>query len=108
MPEAGGVAALNDERQSETGSGPEPMHMPEEIALRVGGITVKSLCELIRYNRLKTTTLGFAAGAPKGGPRRRLWGMTEAQLQALLAVRRPRGDASPPARRRTRAGRGAS
>jgi hypothetical protein len=64
---------------------------PEQIAERVGGISVKSLCELIRKNGLETTTLGYAAPSRRGGPPRRLWGMTELQLQRLLAFRQDQG-----------------
>jgi hypothetical protein len=72
---------------TEAANGTHRIHSPKEIADRLGGISVKSLCELIRTRRLETTTLGYADPSPKGGPRRRIWGMTDAQLQALLAVR---------------------
>ncbi len=65
-------------------------HTPEEIAVMLGGISVKTLNDLIRDRRLETTTLGYAPPSRKGGPRRRLWAMTDAQLEALLAVRRRR------------------
>ena len=70
--------------------GEPKVHTPEEIAARAGGISVKSLSALIRDRGLETTTLGYAEPSRKGGPRRRLWGMTDAQLQALLALRRRR------------------
>lgn len=70
---------------------------PEEIAERLGGMALKSLGELIRTHSLETTTLGYAPPSRKGGPRRRLWGMTEDQLDALLAVRK-RDRRSGPAR----------
>jgi hypothetical protein len=67
----------------------EPLiHTPEDIASRVGNITVKTLSALIRSRGLETTTLGYAPPSRKGGPRRRVWGMTDAQLQSLLAVRK--------------------
>jgi hypothetical protein len=67
------------------------VHTPEEIAERLGGISIKSLSALIRDRGLETTTLGYAEPSRNGGPRRRLWGMTGAQLKALLAQRRRRG-----------------
>lgn len=71
------------------GEGPQ-IYTPEQIAVRAGGISVKSLSALIRDRGLETTTLGYAQPSRKGGPRRRLWGMTDAQLEALLASRRRR------------------
>jgi hypothetical protein len=64
------------------------VYSPEEIAERLGGIAVKSLAELIRKHGMETTTLGYAEASRKGGPRRRLWGMTDVQLDALLALRK--------------------
>jgi hypothetical protein len=64
------------------------IHTPSEIAERLGRITVKTLTALIRSRGLETTTLGYAPASPKGGPRRRIWGMTDAQLESLLALRR--------------------
>ncbi len=66
----------------------EPLHTPEEIAARLGGMTIKSLAELIRKEKLETTTLRFLDPSRRGGRRRRVWGMTEEQLQALLVLRR--------------------
>jgi hypothetical protein len=66
------------------------IHTPEEIARRLGGISVKRLAELVRGGGFEVTDLGLAQRSPKGGPRRRLWGMTDAQLNALLAARRER------------------
>ncbi len=66
-------------------------HTPEEIAVMLGGISVKTLNDLIRDRSVETTTLGYAPPSRKGGPRRRLWGMTDAQLDALMALRRRRG-----------------
>lgn len=66
------------------------VYTPEEIAERLGGIAVKSLSEVIRSLGLDTTTLGYAEPSRKGGPRRRLWGMTDIQLDALIALRRRR------------------
>jgi hypothetical protein len=51
-------------------------------------MAVKSLSELIRKEKLETTTLRFLEPSRRGGRRRRVWGMTEQQLEALLAVRR--------------------
>ena len=67
------------------------LHTPEEIADRLGGISLKTLNALIRGRGLETTTLGYAAPSRNGGPRRRLWGMNDAQLEALFAVRNRRG-----------------
>ena len=72
------------------------VHTPKEIAERLGPITVKTLSALIRARGLETTTLGYAEPSRKGGPRRRLWGMTDAQLEALLAQRRRRGQVQEP------------
>ena len=66
------------------------LHSPEEIAARLGGIAVKTLSDLIRDRSLETTTIGYAPASRRGGPRRRLWGMTDDQLDALLAIRRKR------------------
>jgi hypothetical protein len=66
-------------------------HTPEEIAVMLGGISVKTLNDLVRDRGLETTTLGYAPPSRKGGPRRRIWGMTDAQLEALMAARRRRG-----------------
>jgi hypothetical protein len=71
------------------GLGPR-LHAPDEIAVMLGGISIKTLNDLIRDRGLETTTLGYAPPSRKGGPRRRLWAMTDAQLEALLAVRRRR------------------
>jgi hypothetical protein len=72
------------------------VHTPEEIVERLGGISLKTLLALIRNRGLETTTLGYAEPSRKGGPRRRLWGMTNAQLEALLALRRQRGQEGEP------------
>jgi hypothetical protein len=64
------------------------IHQPAEIAERAGGITIKTLTALIRSRGLETTTLGYSPPSRKGGPPRRLWGMTDAQLDSLLALRR--------------------
>lgn len=72
---------------TEAGGQPTRLHSPEEIAARVGGIAVKTLNDLIRDRNLETTTIGYAPPSRKGGPRRRIWGMTDEQLDALLAVR---------------------
>ena len=66
------------------------IHTPEDIANRLGNITLKTLSALIRSRGMETTTLGYAPPSRKGGPPRRLWGMTDAQLEALLAVRKTR------------------
>jgi hypothetical protein len=67
------------------------LHTPEEIAVLLGGISVKTLNDLIRDRGHETTTLGYAPPSRKGGPRRRIWGMTDEQLEALLAARRKGG-----------------
>ena len=72
------------------------LHTPEAIATMLGGISVKTLNDLIRDRGLETTTLGYAAASRKGGPRRRIWGMTDEQLQALMAIRRRRNRGEPP------------
>ncbi len=64
------------------------IHTPEEIALMAGSISVKTLSALIRSRGLETTTLGHAPPSRKGGPPRRLWGMTDAQLERLLVLRK--------------------
>jgi hypothetical protein len=81
------------EDASVNAGGPEGLvvHDPEAIAARLGGINIKTLTALIRNHRLETTTLGYTEPSRKGGPPRRLWGMTEPQLQALLALRKRRG-----------------
>jgi hypothetical protein len=87
------VNALRDEREGVNGpgSGPVKLHTPEEIADRLGGMAVKSLSELIRKSGVETTTIGYADGPRKGGKPRRVWGMTNAQLEELLRLWRPRG-----------------
>jgi hypothetical protein len=64
------------------------LHTPDQIAAMLGGISVKTLNDLIRDRGLETTTLGYAPPSRKGGPRRRIWAMTDTQLDALLAARR--------------------
>jgi hypothetical protein len=64
------------------------IHTPEEIAERVGKITIKTLSAFIRSRGLETTTVGNAPPSRKGGPPRRLWGMTDAQLECLVALRK--------------------
>jgi hypothetical protein len=68
------------------------LYTPEEIATLVGGITIKSLAEVIRNGQLETTTLGHVGPSPRGGRRRRVWGMTKRQIDALLALRNRRVD----------------
>jgi hypothetical protein len=82
---------LGDSSLSDPSGGGVKIHTPSEIAQRAGSITVKTLSALIRARGLETTTLGYAEPSRKGGPRRRVWGMTDAQLEALLAVRKRRG-----------------
>jgi hypothetical protein len=81
---------------SQAGGQEARLHTPEEIAAKLGGISLKTLNDLVRDRGLETTTLGHAPPSRKGGPRRRLWGMTDSQLQALLALRRHRGRAEEP------------
>jgi hypothetical protein len=76
---------------SEAGGLEPKLHTPEEIAAMLGGISVKTLNDLVRDRGYETTTLGYAAPSRKGGPKRRIWGMTDEQLEALLAARRNRG-----------------
>jgi hypothetical protein len=92
-----GEAVLNDDRQGDEGtsSGRVQIHTPDDIADRLGGISLKSLNELIRKCGVETTTLGYAEPSRKGGPRRRQWGMTETQLKVLLDRRRRRGGNDP-------------
>jgi hypothetical protein len=71
------------------------LYTPEEIVAALGGISVKRLNELVRDRGLETTILGYAPPSRKGGPRRRLWGMTDAQLEALIAIRRHPGNGRP-------------
>jgi hypothetical protein len=81
---------------SETCGAGLKFHTPEEIAVMLGGISVKTLNDLVRDRGLETTTLGYAPPSRKGGPRRRLWGMTDAQLEALMVARRRRGRGEEP------------
>jgi hypothetical protein len=83
-----GDIILGDLGVSEANVGESKIHSPEEIAERVGRITIKTLSALIRSRGLETTTLGHAPPSRKGGPPRRLWGMTDAQLERLLAARK--------------------
>jgi hypothetical protein len=83
-----GVIALGDESVSDTNQEEVRIHSPAEIAEIAGRITIKTLSALIRSRGLETTTLGHAPPSRKGGPPRRLWGMTDAQLEQLLAVRK--------------------
>jgi hypothetical protein len=64
------------------------IHYPAEIAAQLGGITIKTLSALIRSRGLETTTLGHSPASRKGGPPRRIWGMTDAQLETLIALRK--------------------
>jgi hypothetical protein len=82
---------LKDDERSDAGCQLIKIYSPDEISKRLGGISVKSLTELIRNSGLETTTLGYSEPSRKGGRRRRVWGMTEPQLEALLALRRRRG-----------------
>jgi hypothetical protein len=66
------------------------VHSPGEIAGRLGGISQKTLSALIRGRGLETTTLGYTEPSRKGGRPRRLWGMTDRQLAALLDLRNGR------------------
>ncbi|MGP0067268.1 MAG: hypothetical protein ACLQGP_27195 [Isosphaeraceae bacterium] len=82
---------MEDTSTNATGEAKPRVHDPEAIAARLGGINIKTLTALIRNHNLETTTLGYAEPSKKGGPPRRLWGMTDAQLEALLALRNRRG-----------------
>jgi hypothetical protein len=81
---------LEDASVNASGEEGPRVYNPEEIADRLGGINIKTLTALIRNHGLDTTTLGYGEPSRKGGPRRRLWGMTDAQLEALLALRNRR------------------
>jgi hypothetical protein len=83
-----GVFELKDQGTINPTQGSARIHTPEEIAEQLGGMSVKSLGELIRTRGLETTTLGFVGPSPRGGRKRRIWGMTDAQLGALLEARR--------------------
>jgi hypothetical protein len=85
---ANGIIVLGDARLNESSNQEPRIHTPDEIAERLGRISVKTLSALIRSRGLETTTLGHAPPSPKGGPPRRLWGMTDAQLECLLSLRR--------------------
>ncbi len=76
---------------SEAGGQEARLHTPEVIAAMLGGISLKTLNDLVRDRGLATTTLGYAPPSRKGGPRRRLWGMTDDQLEALMESRRRGG-----------------
>jgi hypothetical protein len=75
---------------SEHRSTDSTIHTPDEIAARLGNISIKTLSALIRSRALETTTLGYSPPSRKGGRPRRLWGMTDRQLEFLLALRNPR------------------
>jgi hypothetical protein len=74
----------------ESNSEPADLLLPEEIAGRLG-ISVKSLAALIRERGLEVTPMGYAPASIRGGRRRRLWGMTELQFEALIAARKRPG-----------------
>ena len=88
QPIPNGVTVEGETSVSETNTGEIRIHTPEEIAEKVGRITIKTLKALIRARGLETTTLGHAPPSKKGGPPRRLWGMTDAQLECLVALRK--------------------
>ena len=77
-----------DGRVSEEKTEALKIYTPDEIAESAGRITIKTLSALIRSRHLETTTLGHAPPSKRGGPPRRLWGMTDAQLECLLALRK--------------------
>jgi hypothetical protein len=87
-----GETVLNDDGLGKQSSEAHEFYTPEEIAALVGGITIKSLAEVIRNGRLETTTLGHLGPSPRGGRKRRVWGMTKRQMDALLALRNRRVD----------------
>jgi hypothetical protein len=86
-----GFIGQESECMSQAGGPGSRLHTPEEIAVMLGGISIKTLNDLVRDRGLETTTVGYAPPSRKGGPRRRIWGMTDAQLEALMAIRKPRG-----------------
>ena len=83
---------MGDSRLSEAHDAGPKIHAPQEIAEKLGSISVKTLSALIRARGLETTTLGYVEPSRKGGRRRRVWGMTDAQLETLIALRRRRSD----------------
>ncbi len=85
-----GDMVLEDASDNATSQESLKVHTPEEITAKLGGISIKTLGALIRNHGLETTTLGYAEPSRKGGPPRRLWGMTDPQLEVLLALRNRR------------------
>ena len=93
----GGGMVLEDASPSVTSyQGRLTVHDPDEIAAQVGGINIKTLMALIRPHGLETTTLGYTEPARKGGRPAPPLGMTDSQLEALLALRDRGGEKSPP------------
>jgi hypothetical protein len=95
-PAIDGLIDQENNGMSQAGGQEAELHTPEEIAAKLGGISLKTLNDLVRDRGLETTTLGYAPPSRKGGPRRRLWAMTDAQLEALMAARSRRGRGRPP------------
>jgi hypothetical protein len=87
---------LEDASANATSHSELKLHHPEEIVEKLGGINIKTLTAVIRNHGLETTTLGYTEPARKGGRPRRLWAMTDPQLEALLALRDHRGEKNPP------------
>jgi len=90
--------ALNEDKVRRDGKSEAKVYSPQEISERVGGISVNSLTAVIRKAGLETTTIGHAEPSKRGGPSRRVWGMTEAQLERLLHFRNERSHGSKPSR----------
>src|SRR4051794_25835727 len=85
-----GSRALNEDRESRESKSEVTVYSPQEISERIGGISVKSLAEVIRKAGLETTTVGYAEPSKRGGPGRRIWGMTDDQLERFLHFRNQR------------------
>ena len=75
---------------SEAGGQEARLHTPDEIAAMLGGISIKTLNDLIRDRGLQTTTLGYAPPSRKGRPPAPHLG------DDRRTARRPDGRASPP------------
>ena len=74
---------------SDASYGEVTIHTPEEIARRAGSITIKTLqCSHSQPGPRDDHAGPRPAVTPGGSTLRRLWGMTDAQLESLLAVRK--------------------
>jgi hypothetical protein len=59
------------------------VHPPQEAARRLGGISVSTLVKLLRDGGYSFVSL--SPGAKPWGRGRKLWGMTDEQINALIA-----------------------